>query len=96
MTDGPELRHVLITGGTGSVGRALVEGFSRRGYKTTFQYRDNLAVADELVKSLGAEAIQMDFVRTSELPRKDFDIVVNNAGLNITVLPAFPWVRILV
>lgn len=84
MTDHQISRHVLITGGTGSVGRALVEAFSGNGDSVMFQYHGNRVIAEELQTRFGAEAIQVDFSRDFSLPRNDFDIVINNAGINIT------------
>lgn len=84
MTNHQKTRRALITGGTGSVGRALVEAFVATGYKVTFQYHSNLTTAKELAKSFGAEAIQMDLLKSIDLPRTDFDVVVNSAGINIS------------
>lgn len=77
-------RHVLVTGGTGSVGRALVESFSRNGDLVTFQYNANEAAAAELRDSLNAKPLQIDFGTTATLPHADFDVLVNNAGINIS------------
>ena len=77
-------RHVLVTGGTGSVGRALVESFSRNGDLVTFQYNRNEAAATELRDSLHAKPIQMDFENCAALPHAEFDVLVNNAGVNIS------------
>ena len=43
-------RHVFITGGTGSVGQALVRSFAASSYNVTFQYRRNETVARALEK----------------------------------------------
>lgn len=77
-------RHVLVTGGTGSVGRALVEAFSRNGDLVSFQYNTNEATATKLRDSLHSTPIQMDFATSATLPHADFDVVVNNAGVNIS------------
>lgn len=84
MADHRMNRRILITGGTGSVGQALVEMFSANGDTVTFQYNSNRAVADELEGSFGASALQIDLSKDFELPGNDFDVVVNNAGINIT------------
>ncbi len=81
-------RNVLITGGTGSVGKALVEAFAENDNRVTFQYRRNKSTAKQLEKKFGAESIQLDFEEDFVLPNVDFDVVVNNAGINISDVPA--------
>jgi len=75
---------VLITGGTGSVGKALVEAFATKNHRVTFQYRREKSVARRLEKRFGAESIQLDFEEDFLLPKVDFDVVINNAGINIS------------
>ncbi len=77
-------RRVLVTGGTGSVGRALVELFCSNGDDVAFQYNTNDGAAKTLRESFNAEPIQMDFGASATLPRADFDVLVNNAGINIS------------
>lgn len=77
-------RRVLVTGGTGSVGRALVESFSRNGDLVTFQYNTNETAAAGLRDSLSAKPLQIDFRTSATLPHTDFDVLVNNAGINIS------------
>ena len=84
MLDHQKKRRVFITGGTGSVGQALVRTFSSNGDNVTFQYSSNQSKAKELEKSFGAEAIQIDFSKDFSLEKIDFDVVINNAGVNIS------------
>ena len=86
MDDHSSKRHVLVTGGTGSVGRALVESFSRNGDLVTFQYNTNEAAAVKLRDSLNARPIQMDFKTSTTLADPDFDVLVNNPGLFTNLL----------
>jgi NAD(P)-dependent dehydrogenase (short-subunit alcohol dehydrogenase family) len=81
-------RSVLVTGGTGSVGKALVEVFAAKDYRVTFQYRHDKSTAEQLEKTFGAESIQLDFEDEFVLTQADFDVVVNNAGINISDVPA--------
>ncbi len=81
-------RNVLITGGTGSVGRALVEAFATNNNRVSFQYRQDKSTAKRLERKFGAESIQLDFAEDFTLPKIDFDVVVNNAGINISDVPA--------
>jgi NAD(P)-dependent dehydrogenase (short-subunit alcohol dehydrogenase family) len=84
----PRPVSVLITGGTGSVGKALVEAFATRNHRVTFQYRREKSIAKRLEKRFGAESIQMDFGEDFLLPRVDFDVVINNAGINVSDVAA--------
>lgn len=77
-------RRVLITGGTGSIGRGLVEAFTNSKDLVTFTYMSNKEQSETLKASYGAEAIQVDFMDDIRLPTRDFEIVVNNIGINIS------------
>lgn len=76
-------RKVLITGGTGSIGRALVEAFSNFGYSVTFQYKSQTHVARRIAKKFQCQSIQADFLKPLSLSEQ-FDILVNNAGINVS------------
>lgn len=54
--------HVLITGGTGLFGKALVKGFLEKGCKVTFT-STNLDKANTLVSELGEENLQYEIVK---------------------------------
>lgn len=84
MTNSQSKRNVLITGGTGSVGRALVKVFAAHDDRVTFQYHRDATAARRLMDECGARAIQLDFLSTMELPAVDFDVVINNAGVNVS------------
>src|ERR1035441_2835608 len=80
-------RRVLITGGTGSAGQALVAAFATNGYTVTFQYlRDDLT-AKQLERHYGARPLQLDLEEDIVLQSIDFDVVINNAGINISDAP---------
>ena len=78
-------RTVLITGGTGSIGRALVVAFAKGGFDVTFSYFSSTEKARELEAQTGARAIRLDLSRPHdiELP-SPFEVLVNNAGINIS------------
>lgn len=67
--------HVLITGGTGFIGRELCTGLLREGHQVTVLTRELGAAAGRLPE--GAEAID-DLARTESV-----DAVVNLAGANL-------------
>ncbi len=77
-------KNVLITGGTGSVGTSLIEKFSQSNGKVYFQYNRNNELSAYLEKEYGAVGYEINFNSEDPLPDKEFDIIVNNAGINIT------------
>lgn len=77
-------RRALITGGTGSVGEALVRQFTAGGFAVTFQYATNRDRAAELESETGATALQLDFMGAVSLTDSNFDVVINCAGINVT------------
>lgn len=77
-------RTVFITGGTGSVGRALVESFCLSGYRVFFQYNTNRTAAEELANAHGGTALSLDFSKTTSLDVEATDILINNAAVNIS------------
>ncbi len=84
MTVNKKSRAVFITGGTGSVGKALVRAFASNGYRVAFQYCRDKSTANRLKNQFGAEPIQLDFEKDFELPKVNFDVIINNAGINIS------------
>jgi len=78
-------RNVFITGGTGSVGIALITAFCNNNDKVTFQYFSQMDIAKDLEEKYGAKGIKIEFTQNDQkLPNTDFHIVVNNAGINIS------------
>ena len=77
-------RKILITGGTGSVGMALVEAFTSIAHCVSFQFNHDELAAKKLAKEFGAMPIPLDFGKHSVLPEVNFDVLVNNAGINIS------------
>ena len=77
-------KKVLITGGTGSVGKSLIETFSKAGHNVAFQYRSDENIAKKLEQNFNANPIKLDFTNSCDLPEVEFDIVINNAGINIS------------
>lgn len=74
-------KRVLITGCSGSVGEALCSEFVQAGYVVFGQFRTTLP---RKLRRLGQRftSFQQDFTVGASLPRKDYDIVVNNAAIN--------------
>lgn len=74
---------MLITGGTGSVGRSLVALFSDAGYNVTFQFKSQADVARHLTKKHKCKSVQFDLSKSFSF-EGEFDILVNNAGINLS------------
>ncbi len=54
------MKHILITGGSRGIGRAMVEVFSAAGNAVAFLYRENTAAAEAVTRATGAVAIRAD------------------------------------
>lgn len=66
------------------MGMKLVERFVENDYKVVFQYHTNDDKANDLSQRTEAMKWQADFSNDFELPDRDFDIVINNAGILLT------------
>lgn len=77
-------KTAFITGGTGSIGMALVRLFAQNGGEVTFQYFQNDTRAKELEYELQATAVKLDLLTEAPMPSRIFDIVINCAGVNLT------------
>lgn len=84
-------KHVLITGGTGGIGKALVSVFAEAGYRVSFTYHKSVESASEISKATGANAFSLNLENTEEVLQfaKRFlgecgsvDVLVNNAGIS--------------
>ena len=92
-------KNVLITGGSGGIGSAIVREFAAHGYGVAFSYRTQKGRAQELEKELSAttfaKAYAADLTDTqqaNDLVRavlEDFshvDVLVNCAGVSVSGL----------
>ena len=75
------VRRVLVTGGTGTIGQALVRRFAR-DRPVIFQYRQNSRVADQLERETGAQGWQADLREENIEVPEEITILINNAGIN--------------
>lgn len=74
----------LITGGTGSVGRALVKQFVQAGWTVDFTYRSKDQSAEALLACGARSALKIDFAAGELPPPADYGALVLNAGVNIS------------
>src|SRR4051794_22226346 len=80
----PNPLRVMVTGGTGTLGEAVIVEFSKAGHQTFFQYFRNDRAAARLTDTLGATGFKLDFSSDFTVPMADFDVLVNCAGINIS------------
>lgn len=74
-----------MTGGTGSVGRAIVSSLRDLDHEVWFQYNANQEAADRIADMTGSTGWRCDFLEDpDQLPDREFDIVVNSAGVLLT------------
>ncbi|HEY1708258.1 MAG TPA: SDR family oxidoreductase [Rhizomicrobium sp.] len=77
-------RSVFITGGTGSVGQALVREFREANYDVVFQWKSNGPLAEKLASETGAKAMPIDFSDRTVPDLDRIDILVNNTAINVS------------
>ena len=78
-----DMRTAFITGGTGTIGEALVVAFSGAGYSVVFQYGRQAVQASRISAQYSAEAIQLDLATSFAPPDIPVDVLVNCAGINV-------------
>jgi 3-hydroxybutyrate dehydrogenase len=84
-TDNPPVtRRALVTGGTGSIGAAIVAALADRGMEVWFQYHRQDSAARALEAKSGATGFSLDLSAQMDLPRRDFHVLVNAAAILLT------------
>ena len=82
-------KTVLVTGGSGAVGGAIVRRFISEGYKVAFTYLNNQKSADALAGETGAFGVHADLTNRGQVQSLvaqvlghygAIDVLVNNAG----------------
>jgi NAD(P)-dependent dehydrogenase (short-subunit alcohol dehydrogenase family) len=79
-----ERHRAFVTGGTGSVGQAIVKRLANGSKEVVFQYSSQDEAANALKHETGAEAWKCEFNQHLKLPSGEFGIVVNSAGVLLT------------
>lgn len=102
------MKSVLITGGSRGIGKAMVELFSKNGYRVAFTYKSSESSALALEKATGAIAIKADSeieedianaINVASMKNGDIDILINNAAVSsvslITDVSLAEWNRVM-
>lgn len=102
------MNTVLVTGGSRGIGRAMVELFSKAGYKVAFTYNSSSLAAEEVARTFGALAVKADSrseaevvmaVQKAEAELGAIDVLINNAGVSsvglITDVSLDEWNRVM-
>jgi len=81
-----ELKKVLVTGATGSIGEAIVKQFAQKGFFVYIHYNSNKEKAQEILDSVSHGEIINFNMRDKESIRTALeditvDVLVNNAGI---------------
>lgn len=79
-----EERRALVTGATGSIGQAVVNALTDRGFEVWFQYHAHEEAAKRLEAETGAMGFSLDLSAPFDLPRTDFHVLVNSAAILLT------------
>ena len=80
------MKTAVITGGSGSIGSALVAEFSA-DHRVVFTYLNNRSKAEEIAEKYGAESICCDVTSQSDIKKlcsmiDSCDLLINNAGIS--------------
>lgn len=84
------MKTAVITGGSGTIGKALVEEFAK-DYHVIFTYHTNKAAADEIADKYNAKSYCMDQSVADDIisfgnTLSSCDLLINNAGISDTRL----------
>jgi len=88
-------KHVLVTGGSRGIGKALVEAFAEAGAHVTFTYRSSAEAAIDIEKNMTEKGLTVQSVQSDASSFEDaeqvvsnmvsaygkIDVLVNNAGI---------------
>jgi NAD(P)-dependent dehydrogenase (short-subunit alcohol dehydrogenase family) len=84
---GDIMKTVFVSGGTSRIGEALVRHFTGAGHRVFFQFKGKDVEAAQLERESGAHAIQIDFLSAWKPPDIEVDVLVHNAGVNLSGEP---------
>ncbi len=80
-----EKRHVLVLGGTGAVGSAVVRELSQAGISLTFTYNASETRADEIVAEFQSRKMHLDLRDSLALPKLAAMLEAENALPSVVI-----------
>jgi NAD(P)-dependent dehydrogenase (short-subunit alcohol dehydrogenase family) len=91
-----ENRSVLVTGGSGGMGRAIVFAYAAEGARVALTYNSNEAAAEELVRELEskggrAAAVALDLEDRGSIDKAMETVAARHDGLDVLVANAVRW-----
>jgi len=88
-------KRVLVTGGTGGIGRAIVHAFAAEGARVAFTYCNSADAAKTLAASLGSQssalAIRYDLADAASIASAIAEIETAWLGIDVLVTAAVQW-----
>jgi short-subunit dehydrogenase len=78
------MTSVFVSGGTGAIGNEIVRRLVADGYEVEFSFCHSRDEADDLLSQLGTRHHQIDYAGDWTPPAKPVDVLVNNAGVNLS------------
>ncbi len=84
-------KGVLVTGGAGGIGSAVVRAFAAEGARVGIHYRSSEERARALADELGGAALQADLTKEDEVDRLIPDAVESLGRLDVLVANAGAW-----
>ena len=91
METGLSGKGVLVTGGAGGIGSAVVRAFADEGAKVAIHYRTNAERAAQLAEETGGTALAADLTVEAEVDRLVPDAVAALGRLDVLVANAGYW-----
>ena len=81
-----DMKKVLVTGATGSIGEAIVKEYAKNGYFVYIHYNSNKQKALEILDEIkNGEIITFDLKNKEDISKKlenlPLDVLINNAGI---------------
>ena len=75
-------KHILVTGGTRGIGRAISLRFAKAGASVLANYVRNETAAEELRKLAKDDSLSINFCRADMMTQKGMETIVNAVGEN--------------
>jgi len=81
-----DMKKVLVTGATGSIGEAIVKEYAKNGYYVYIHYNSNKEKAESILEEIeSGEIITFNLKDKEDIKAKlesiEIDVLVNNAGI---------------